>query len=75
MSKSTLFAVFLILILGMIVKEIQGFGYCHKYLSETDCGAGSCNALCRQQFLDGTGKCLHLRDGRLGCLCFYSCGS
>ncbi|XP_018465466.1 putative defensin-like protein 126 [Raphanus sativus] len=76
MIKSTFYTVFfLIIILGLTVKEAQGQdSMCHKILSEIDCGAGSCGALC-QQLWEGTGKCFQLLDQTFACLCNFPCRS
>ncbi|OAO91726.1 hypothetical protein AXX17_AT5G45560 [Arabidopsis thaliana] len=64
MTKSTFLFVYIILILGSMVNEIQGQNaICQKFLSETDCGAGSCTALCLQLW-KGIGKCS--RRGKKG---------
>jgi len=55
------------------VNEIQGQNaICQKFLSETDCGAGSCTALCLQLW-KGIGKCIKTDDHKLLCLCKYEC--
>ncbi|KAL9282624.1 putative defensin-like protein 126 [Arabidopsis thaliana] len=73
MSKSTFLFVYIILILGSMVNEIQGqYAMCHEILPETDCGAGSCTALCLQLWR-GTGKCVRTNDQKLICLCNFEC--
>ncbi|KAL9282623.1 hypothetical protein AtEden1_Chr5g0132531 [Arabidopsis thaliana] len=73
MTKSTFLFVYIILILGSMVNEIQGQNaICQKFLSETDCGAGSCTALCLQLW-KGIGKCIKTDDHKLLCLCKYEC--
>jgi len=48
-----------------MVNEIQGqHAMCHEILPETDCGAGSCTALCLQLWR-GTGKCVRTNDQKL----------
>ncbi|CAL9241505.1 unnamed protein product [Arabidopsis halleri] len=52
MTKSIICALFIILILGMMVNEIEGQQQqkrCEEALNEIDCGAGNCNALCLQK--------------------------
>ncbi|CAL9241534.1 unnamed protein product [Arabidopsis halleri] len=72
MTKSTFLVVYIILILGSMVNEIQGQSMCHEILPETDCGVGSCTALCLQLWR-GTGKCVRTNDRRLICLCNFEC--
>ncbi|XP_019095486.1 PREDICTED: putative defensin-like protein 126 [Camelina sativa] len=73
MIKFTFLVVYMILILGLMVNEIQGKqGICHKILADTDCGLGSCTALCLQLW-KGTGKCVATNDGSLICLCNFHC--
>ncbi|OAO92626.1 hypothetical protein AXX17_AT5G40510 [Arabidopsis thaliana] len=55
MTKCTIFAVFVILILGMMVKEMEGVIYCSTELAGVNCG--NCNDACKQKYKDGTGQC------------------
>ncbi|EOA14357.1 hypothetical protein CARUB_v10027539mg [Capsella rubella] len=72
MSKFTFLVVYVILILGLMVNEIQGQeGMCHRVLGEVGCGIGSCTALCLQ-ILKGMGKCV-ATDRGLICLCNFRC--
>ncbi|KAF8117157.1 hypothetical protein N665_0012s0161 [Sinapis alba] len=73
MTKSILSAVFIILMLGLMVNEIQG-EMCGEVLPQTDCGGGACGALCRQ-LKHGTGHCVRASDGKLACFCVYQCPS
>ncbi|KAL9813478.1 Defensin-like protein 141 [Arabidopsis thaliana] len=60
MTKSIISAFFIILILGMMVNEIEGQQQqqrCEEALTEIDCGAGNCNALCLQK-RKGLGRCV-----------------
>ncbi|KAF8096230.1 hypothetical protein N665_0313s0003 [Sinapis alba] len=71
MTKSTFYTFFFFI----LILEVQGQNrMCHKILSETDCGAGSCGALCLQIW-KGTGKCFQLIDQTFACLCNFPCSS
>ncbi|CAF1735698.1 unnamed protein product, partial [Brassica napus] len=60
---------------GLAVKEVEGQNrMCHRILSQIDCGAGSCGALCLQLW-KGTGKCFQLIDQTFACLCNFPCNS
>ncbi|EFH41761.1 hypothetical protein ARALYDRAFT_917480 [Arabidopsis lyrata subsp. lyrata] len=60
MTKCTIFAVFIILILGMMVKEMEGkpITYCKTEMAEVDCATSNCNDACKQKYNDGTGQCM-----------------
>ncbi|CAN7043835.1 hypothetical protein BRARA_B02942 [Brassica rapa] len=76
MTKSVFCAVLIIFILGFMANEIQGqLGkLCKEPLPQTDCGAGSCGALCRQ-LKHGTGHCLRGSEGKYVCFCYFKCPS
>ncbi|KAG2283181.1 hypothetical protein Bca52824_054401 [Brassica carinata] len=59
---------------GFMANEIQGqLGkLCKEPLPQTDCGAGSCGALCRQ-LKHGTGHCLRGSEGKYVCFCYFKC--
>ncbi|AED95479.1 low-molecular-weight cysteine-rich 3 [Arabidopsis thaliana] len=78
MTKSIISAFFIILILGMMVNEIEGQQQqqrCEEALTEIDCGAGNCNALCLQK-RKGLGRCVQRTPcDKLKCMCYYPCSS
>ncbi|EOA28582.1 hypothetical protein CARUB_v10024800mg [Capsella rubella] len=78
MTKFNVFAVFIILIIGVMVIETQGVRRTscdNVILHEVDCGVGNCSAMCMQK-LRGTGQCIRSDDkDKLVCLCVYNCRS
>ena len=63
---------------GMMVNEIEGQQQqqrCEEALTEIDCGAGNCNALCLQK-RKGLGRCVQRTPcDKLKCMCYYPCSS
>ncbi|CAL9241522.1 unnamed protein product [Arabidopsis halleri] len=78
MTKFTFFALFSILILGLMVNKIQGQEeLCRMLFPHKDCGTGahSCAALCLQKW-KGRGQCFPSDDsGIIYCLCSFQCRS
>ncbi|KAG7536114.1 S locus-related glycoprotein 1 binding pollen coat protein [Arabidopsis suecica] len=86
MTKSTFFALFIILILGLMVNEIQGQeeetksflpGLCPKVLPDTNCvpNGFSCTGLCLLKW-KGIGGCFPGDDpGSIFCICIFPCKS
>ncbi|EOA28501.1 hypothetical protein CARUB_v10024715mg [Capsella rubella] len=74
MTKFTVFAVFIILITGVMVIETQGVRTScdNEILHEIDCGIGNCAAMCLTK-LNGTGQCIRTGEDKLVCLCVYNC--
>ncbi|XP_024012975.1 LOW QUALITY PROTEIN: putative defensin-like protein 119 [Eutrema salsugineum] len=72
MTKATVFSIFLIiLVLGMITKEIKGQEMCHDLLIKTDCEPAACTNLCTLKW-KGNGACfqnVHVYS----CLCTFPC--
>ncbi|EOA38988.1 hypothetical protein CARUB_v10011517mg [Capsella rubella] len=71
MSKATVIAIFMVvLVQGMVTKETQG-DTCHHYLRESEpwiCDSVGCAAVCTSKH-HGKGMCID----RATCVCTFSC--
>ncbi|EOA11987.1 hypothetical protein CARUB_v10012713mg [Capsella rubella] len=73
MTKSTVFAIFMIvLVIGMMMNVTQGQEMCRDLLMRSqNCNAGECAALCKKKW-NGNGLCfpnVYLKS----CLCTFPC--
>ncbi|AEE80166.1 low-molecular-weight cysteine-rich 52 [Arabidopsis thaliana] len=75
MSKSTILAIFMIvLVLGKVTKETQGQEMCRDILMKAkNCDEGTCDTLCKQKW-KGNGSCFpNVYTYRKSCLCTFPC--